>query len=50
VASPAISELVRTIEVVRTMRQTLADLAKVVELIGGRVERLERELEELKKS
>ena len=45
VAATPISDIVATIEVVRTMQRTLADLAEVVERLGDRVVALERRLD-----
>ncbi len=41
-AKTPISELVATIELVRTVKKTLESLADVVEELGARVERLEQ--------
>jgi hypothetical protein len=44
-ARTPISEIVATIEVVKTMQQTLAQLTQVVENLGGRVLKLEQRLD-----
>ena len=43
-ATTPISELVATIELVRTMKQTLDGLVDVIEKLGERVERLEKKV------
>lgn len=44
-ARTPISEILATIEVVKTMQQTLAQLTQVVENLGGRVLKLEQRLD-----